>query len=151
MHDDAAYRNRSRHTREVCVRYIVPRSIEGLIHKSAIAVPWREVRLTEYKVCSYELSESLDEETVILQRGEVYVLNQSSRGILLLIGTMPRLGQIIEVNIPEFKGGQLVNLYEVRWVEPVRVDDNGSLYRAGCRLIDRSLRWRPSVGMNHTD
>ncbi|MBH0183796.1 MAG: hypothetical protein HP490_19520, partial [Nitrospira sp.] len=42
----------------------------------------REERVTEQRVCTYELCEAIDEAGVTIQQGEAYSLNRSSHGIL---------------------------------------------------------------------
>jgi len=61
----------------------------------------REVRVGEQKLCTYELCESIDEEAVVIQQGEVYSLNRSTHGILILMGNAPRTQQLLELHIPE--------------------------------------------------
>lgn len=94
----------------------------------------REVRVGEQKLCTYELCESIDEEAVVIQQGEVYSLNRSAHGILILMGTAPRTQQLLELHIPESRWRRSLNLYEVQWTKPVHVDSQGDLFLVGCRL-----------------
>ncbi|TKS58608.1 MAG: hypothetical protein EWM72_02904 [Nitrospira sp.] len=94
----------------------------------------REVRVGEQKLCSYELCESIDEEAVVIQQGEVYSLNRSAHGILILMGNAPRTQQLLELHIPESRWRRSLNLYEVQWTKPVHVDSQGDLFLVGCRL-----------------
>ncbi len=95
----------------------------------------REARVAEGRICTYELCESIDEETVVIQQGEMYSLNRSSHGILLLMGCAPRREQLIEVRIPESRRRRLPNLYEVQWTKSVRIESCGDLVFVGCRLV----------------
>jgi hypothetical protein len=52
--------------------------------------PSDTARVAEQRLCTYELCESSDEETAVIQHGEAYSLNRSVHGILILIGTRPR-------------------------------------------------------------
>jgi len=94
----------------------------------------REVRVKEQKLCTYELCESIDEEAVVIQQGEVYSLNRSAHGILILMGHAPRTQQLLEFHIPESRWRRSLNLYEVQWTKPVPVDSQGGLFLVGCRL-----------------
>jgi hypothetical protein len=94
----------------------------------------REARFEEQKLCSYELCESIDEDAVVIQQGEVYSVNRSEHGILVLMGHAPRRQQLLELHIPESRWRRSLNLYEVQWTKPVEVDAHGELYLVGCRL-----------------
>lgn len=94
----------------------------------------REPRLVERKICTYELCESIDEEAVVIQQGEVFSLNRSEHGILVLMGQAPRNQQLMELNIPESWWRRSVCLYEVQWTKPIHVESQGELFLVGCRL-----------------
>jgi hypothetical protein len=100
------------------------------------AVPARrgEPRTDERKICTYELCESIDDEAVAIQQGEVFSLNRSAHGILVLMGQAPRRHQLMELHIPESWWRRSMNLYEVQWTKPVQVESHGELYLVGCRL-----------------
>lgn len=91
-----------------------------------------EVRIKKHRVCSYELCESIDEDAVVIQQGELYTLNRSANGILLLMGEAPRIGQLIELHIPESRWRHSLNLCEVRWTKPVHAGPQGDLYLVRC-------------------
>ncbi len=95
----------------------------------------REIRIVEQRICTYELCESIDEETVVIQQGEMYSLNRSPHGILLLMGCALRQGQLVEARIPESHWRRSLNLYEVQWIKPVHVESCGELFLVGCRLV----------------
>jgi len=94
----------------------------------------REARVEDRKICTYELCESIDEEAVVIQQGEVFSLNRSAHGILFLMGQAPRPAQLMEVHIPESWWRHSMNLFEVQWTKPVHVESQGELYLVGCRL-----------------
>lgn len=104
---------------------------------AGIPVPSRrqETRVAEGRICTYELCESIDEETIVIQQGEMYSLNRSPQGILLLMGCAPRREQLIEVHIPESRWRRSLNLYEVLWTKSVRIESCGDLVFVGCRLV----------------
>jgi hypothetical protein len=95
----------------------------------------RETRIVEQKICEYELCESIDEEAVVIQQGETYSLNRSQHGILLFMGCAPRIEQLLELRIPESRWRRSLNLFEVQWTKPVRVESCGHLFLVGCRLV----------------
>lgn len=95
----------------------------------------REARVADQRIYAYEFCEPIDEETVVIQQGEVYSLNRSQHGILLLIGRMPHSGQLLEVRIPESRWRRSLNLYEVQWTKPLRGESCGDLFLVGCRLV----------------
>jgi len=103
---------------------------------AAAQTPTRRVepRVEERKICTYELCESIDEEAVVIQQGEVFSLNRSRHGIMILMGQAPRTKQLLEVHIPESRWRQSMNLYEVQWTKPIQVESQGELYLVGCRL-----------------
>ena len=95
----------------------------------------QESRLSEQRICTYELCESIDEAGVIIQEGEAYSLNRSQHGILLLMGYSPNAKQVLELHIPETQWRRSLNLYEVLWTKPLSIETRGDLYLVGCRLV----------------
>jgi hypothetical protein len=95
----------------------------------------QEHRVSEQRVCSYALCESIDEAEVVIQEGEAYSLNRSHHGILLLMAYSPDATQNLELHIPEAKWRRSLNLYEVQWTKPVLIESRGDLYLVGCRLM----------------
>jgi hypothetical protein len=94
-----------------------------------------EQRVSERRVCSYALCESIDEAGVVIQEGRAYSLNRSQHGILLLLGYPPNAKQILELHIAEAQWRRSVNLYEVQWTKPVSIESRGDLFLVGCRLV----------------
>lgn len=89
---------------------------------------------TEYRcMCTYEVLEANDEQSVVIEQGEAFALNRSTEGILLLMGKAPQGNQSIEVHTSRFGWGKTVNVFEVRWTRPVQVESLGNLYLVGCR------------------
>jgi hypothetical protein len=101
---------------------------------AAVPTRRREPRTNERKICTYELCESIDEESVVIQQGEVFSLNRSEHGIQVLMGQAPHPQQLMELHIPESRWRHSVNLYEVQWTNAVQVESQGELYLVGCRL-----------------
>ena len=91
---------------------------------------------TEYRgMCSYEVLEVIDEESVVIEQGEAFALNRSREGILLFMGQAPHAKQLIEVHTARSGWGRTVNVFEVRWTRPVQVESPGNLYLVGCRRM----------------
>ncbi len=101
----------------------------------------QEARVNERKVCVYGLSESIDAGRVMLEQGEVYCLNRSEHGVLVLMGNRPRYRQLIELHVPETRWEHSLNLYEVQWTRAVPVESHGDLFLVGCRLVFGASRY----------
>jgi hypothetical protein len=94
-----------------------------------------EARVHYHRVCEFELCESIDEDTVVIQQGEAYTLNRSAHGVLLLMGAPPHRNQLLELHIPESWWRHSMTLFEVQWTKPVQVESQGELFLVGCRLM----------------
>jgi hypothetical protein len=108
---------------------------------SATPARRHEPRVAERNMCAYELCESIDDESVVIQEGEVFTVNRSAHGILLLMGHHPRAQQLIELDIPESRWRHSKNLYEVQWTKLVPVESQGDLFLVGCRLTFGPTRY----------
>lgn len=93
-----------------------------------------EARIEARQICTYELCESIDEEAVVIQQGEVFTLNRSAHGILLIMGEAPRPKQLLELHIPESWWRHSINLFEAQWSKSFHVESQGDLFLVGCRL-----------------
>lgn len=107
---------------------------EGQISRQLVSRR-HEDRVTEQRVCTYVLCESIGEEAVVIQEGEAYSLNRSQHGIMLIMGYLPNAKQILELHIPEAQWRRSLNLYEVQWAKPVTIETRGDLYLVGCKLV----------------
>ncbi|MBH0200714.1 MAG: hypothetical protein HP496_00025 [Nitrospira sp.] len=108
----------------------------------------REARVKKSKVCAYSLCksldslcESLDGERVTIEEGEVYCINQSENGILVLMEGRPRKQQLLELHVAETRWEYSLSLYEVRWTKPVPVESHCELFLVGCRLVFGASRY----------
>ncbi len=108
----------------------IGRESEGLLSERR-----QEVRVDGSKVCGYSLCESIEGEQAVIEQGEVYSLNRSERGILVLMGSRPRNRQLLELHVPQARWEYAVNLYEVRWTKILPVESHGNLFLVGCRLL----------------
>lgn len=101
----------------------------------------REARVKEQKVCAYSLCESLGGDRVTIEQGEVYCLNRSENGILVLMGGRPRNRQLLELHVAETRWEYSLSLYEVQWTKTVPVESQGELFLVGCRLVFGASRY----------
>lgn len=101
----------------------------------------REVRVNDQKVCAYSLCEPLDGEQATIEQGEVYCINRSEHGILVLMGGRPRKGQLLELHVAETRWEYSLSLYEVQWTKIVPVESHGELFLVGCRLVFGGSRY----------
>jgi hypothetical protein len=115
---------------------------KGIDHASAVmpAVadpPGRrcETRKDYRDMCSYEVLESIGEESVVIRQGEALALNWSVGGMLFLIALAPHTKQLIEVRTTRSGWGRTVNIFETRWPRSIQVGSQGNLYLVGCRRI----------------
>jgi hypothetical protein len=95
----------------------------------------REARMEYRCLCSYEVLEAIEDESVVIEQGEAFALNRSTEGMLLLMGRAPHAKQLIEVHTPRSRWGRTVNVFEARWTRPVQVESLGHLHLVGCRRI----------------
>ncbi len=95
----------------------------------------REARMEYRGICSYEVLEAIDEESVVIEQGEAFPINRSTEGMLLLMGQARQAKQLIEVHTRRSGWGRTANVFEVRWTRPVQVESLGNLYLVGCRRI----------------
>ncbi len=101
----------------------------------------REVRVNEQKVCAYSLCESLNGEQVTIEQGEVYCINRSEHGILVLMGSRPRRRQLLELHVAETRWECSLSLFEVRWTKSIPIESHGELFLVGCRLVFGASRY----------
>ena len=101
----------------------------------------REARVNEQKVCAYSLCESLDGQQVTIEQGEVYCVNRSEHGILVLMGGRPRKQQLMELHVAETRWEYSLSLYEVQWTKILPVESQGELFLVGCRLVFGASRY----------
>jgi hypothetical protein len=101
----------------------------------------REARVNEQKVCAYSLCESLNGERVTIEQGEVYCINRSEHGILVLMGGRPQKQQLLELHVAETRWEYSLSLYEVQWTKLIPVESHGELFLVGCRLVFGASRY----------
>ena len=70
---------------------------------------------TDYRrLCSYEVLEAIEEESVVIEQGETVVLNRSAEGILLFMRQAPHSKQLIEVHTSRSGWGKTINVSMTR-------------------------------------
>lgn len=94
-----------------------------------------EPRMDYRQMCSHEVTEAIDGDSIVIGQGETFALNRSTEGMLLLIALAPYTKQLIEVHTSRSGWGRVVNVFETRWVRSVSVEAQGNLYLVGCRRI----------------
>jgi hypothetical protein len=94
-----------------------------------------EARMGYGRMCSYEVLEAIEGESVVIGQGEAFAVNRSKEGVLLLIALAPHAKQLIEVHTSRSGWGRTVNIFEARWTRPVPVESLGDLYLVGCQRI----------------
>ena len=94
-----------------------------------------EARMDYRCLCSYEVREAVEEESVVIEQGKAFSLNRSKEGMLLFLRQAPHAKQVIELYTPRSRWGRTVNVFETRWTRPVQVESFGNLYLVGCQRI----------------
>lgn len=131
--------HRARKLKAVAAVAVAPKEAE-----TAFPSRRREMRVNGQKVCAYSLCQSFDEGRVTIEQGEVYCINRSEQGILVLMGSQPRRHQLLELHVPETRREYSLSVYEVQWTKIVPVDSHGELFLVGCRLVFGASRYRAS-------
>lgn len=114
----------------------IPKGVE-----TSIPSRRREMRVSEQRVCAYSLCESVDGERVTIEQGEVYCINRSEHGILVMMGNRPHERQLLELHIAETRWEYSLSLYEVQWTNILPVEFHGELFLVGCRLVFGTSRY----------
>ena len=110
--------------------------VSGVIPAATVPPGRRcEARMDYRCMCSYEVLEVIDETSVVIEQGEAFALNRSTKGMLLFMGRALHAKQLIEVHTARSGWGRTVNVFESRWARPVRMESLGDLYLVGCRRI----------------
>ncbi|MBH0208602.1 MAG: hypothetical protein HP495_08825 [Nitrospira sp.] len=78
----------------------------------------------------------------MIEQGEVYSLDCSERGMLVMMGSRPRNRQLLELHVPQTRWEYAVNLYEVQWTKVLSVESHGNLFLVGCRFLLGASRYR---------
>ena len=93
-----------------------------------------EVRIEDCHSCEYEIIESGELRVAAVRQGQVFTLNRSAHGMLLLMGQAPRPNQLIEVHSARLGWWRSTMVYDVRWTQPIQIGPQGDLFLVGCRL-----------------
>ena len=94
-----------------------------------------ESRMDSRLLCSYEMIEAIEEESVVIEQGKAIVLNRSTEGMLLCMRQAPHVMQMIEVRIPCYRWRRTATVFDVRWIRPVQVRSFGNPYLVGCQRV----------------
>jgi len=93
-----------------------------------------ESRIEDCHSCSYELIAPGEPGAAGVQQGQVFTLNRSAHGMLLLMGQALRPNQRIEVHSAKLGWWRSTMVYDVRWTRPIQLGPQGDLFLVGCRL-----------------
>lgn len=93
-----------------------------------------EARIEDCHSCEYEIIEPGEHRVAAVQQGQVFTLNRSAHGMLLLMGQAPRPNQRIEVRSATLGWWRSTMVYDVRWTRPIQIGPQGDLFLVGCRL-----------------
>jgi hypothetical protein len=97
-----------------------------------------EARIEDCHSCSYEIVAPGEPGAAGVQpgvqQGQVFTLNRSAHGMLLLMGQPPRPNQRIEVHSARLGWWRSTMVYDVRWTRPIQIGPQGDLFLVGCRL-----------------
>jgi hypothetical protein len=111
-------------------------------HRSAVMLPRAiyterrcESRMDSRLLCSYEMIEAIEEESVVIEQGKAIALNRSTEGMLLCMRPAPHVMQMIEVRIPCYRWCRTATVFDVRWIRSVHMESFGHLYLVGCRRV----------------
>ena len=109
-------------------------------HRSAVMLPRViyperrcESRMDSGLLCSYEMIEAIEEESVVIEQGKAIALNRSTEGMLLCMRRAPHMMQMIEVRIPCYRWRRTATVFDVRWIRSVHMESFGHLFLVGCR------------------
>lgn len=109
-------------------------------HMSAVMLPRAiyperrcESRMDSGLLCSYEMIEAIEEESVVIEQGKAIALNRSTEGMLLCMRRAPHMMQMIEVRIPCYRWRRTATVFDVRWIRSVHMESFGHLFLVGCR------------------
>lgn len=95
----------------------------------------REARKDHQDLCSYEMLDATEEESVVIEKGTAVALNGSTEGILLLMHRAPQAKQLIEVHSSRQGRGGTVDVFGVRWTKTIPVESFENLYLVGCQRM----------------
>lgn len=87
-------------------------------------------------VCSYELTKSVDSNSVKFSEGHGHSINCSGNGMLLLLPEEVDQRQVLAIQVPsKMKKAQSIKLIEVCWTRLISVGAGVNMYLAGTRVL----------------
>ena len=87
-------------------------------------------------VCPFKLMKFVDKSTVKLTKGFGHAINNSVRGMLLLLPVPLNRRQVVEIQVlSEARKTPSTKLAEVCWARPIPVTDRVKMYLAGTRFF----------------
>jgi hypothetical protein len=93
-----------------------------------------ELRKTAARSCQLGLMQPGDHDEAMFEEQTGVLVNESRSGMLLMLGSSPPEGKLIEVHTGGTSLRPFFSLVEVRWSKPIRNTSEGDLYLVGCRM-----------------
>lgn len=118
----------------MAARFLGSEEPEGSNHPETTRNCRREARVEDCHVYAYEFCENGEETASAVRQGQVFTLNRSAHGVLLLMGEVPQVDQLIQVYNVRLGWRRSTMVYQVRWTRSMRVSSQGELFLVGCRL-----------------
>ncbi len=109
---------------------------ESSEHPASKAAPLnrrREIRVEDRHWYTYEMYESHVEGAEAIVEGNVFSLNRSAHGILLLMREPAHVRHVIVLYNPQLGWYRSTMVYEIRWVGTVAIESEGGRFLVGCR------------------
>lgn len=93
-----------------------------------------EFRKQSARSCQLGIMQPVDRGTTVFEEQAAVTINESKSGMLLLAGSAPARGKLLEVHADGTGMRSDFSLVEVRWTRPIRETSDGHLYLVGCRM-----------------
>lgn len=94
----------------------------------------QEARVADCHCCAYEICESAQDGAVAICEGQLFTVNRSAHGILLMMREAPAINQLIEVHSTKLGWLRSMMVYHVRWTRPIQIETGEPMFLVGCRL-----------------
>ena len=96
----------------------------------------RSERVPLLRSCPYALSESLDQGSMAIHRGQAFCINISRGGMFLVMDQAPPLRQVFKVDAPQ-PDTQVYSprTVEVRWTRQIPVDASEHMHLVGVQFM----------------
>jgi hypothetical protein len=124
----------------MAARFLGSEEPEGPNHPETTRNSRREARVEDCHKCAYEFCENGEGTAPAVRQGQVFTLNRSAHGVLLLMGEVPQVDQLIHVYNVRLGWRRSTMIYQVRWTRSMHVTSQSELFLVGCRLTTGVMR-----------